>query len=78
MQIKLMSTSVWNSPKINAMEHLWWQVNIGSGNGFVPSGSKAFIAWANVDLDLCGNIATLVHNELIHSDSELTSKSWIA
>ena len=35
----------------------WWSVNIGSGNGLVPS--------ANVDPDLCHHMASLGHKELI-------------
>ena len=27
-------------PSVNAMRHPWWLVNIGSGNGLVPSGNK--------------------------------------
>ena len=30
----------WNCSQVNATEHFWWLVNIGSGNGLVPSGSK--------------------------------------
>ena len=29
-------------PQLNATEHLWWLVNIGSGNGLLPSGNKPF------------------------------------
>ena len=25
---------------VNALEHLWWEVNFGSGNGLVPCGTK--------------------------------------
>ena len=25
---------------MNAIENLWWQVNIGLGNGLVPPGNK--------------------------------------
>ena len=31
---------LWNCSQVDATEHLWWQVNIASGNGLVPSGSK--------------------------------------
>ena len=30
----------WNLFQVNATKHLWWYVNIGSGNGLVPSGNK--------------------------------------
>ena len=26
--------------EVEAMEHLWWQITVGSGNGLVPSGNK--------------------------------------
>ena len=32
---------LWNSSQENATEPLWWKVNIGSGNGLVPSGNKS-------------------------------------
>ena len=39
--------------------------NIGSGNGLVPSGNKPWpITRANVDPDLCRQMASLSHNEL--------------
>ena len=31
---------LWICSQMNAREHFWWQVNIGSGNGLVPSGNK--------------------------------------
>ena len=31
---------VWNCPQVNATGLHWWYVNIGSGNGLVPSGNK--------------------------------------
>ena len=30
----------WNCPNINVTGLHWWSVNIGSGNGLVPSGNK--------------------------------------
>ena len=39
------------------------RVNIGSGNGLVPSGNKPFPA--NIDPDLWPHMASLGHNELI-------------
>ena len=32
--------NLWNCSQVNATEHLWWLVNIGSGNGLMPSGNK--------------------------------------
>ena len=31
---------LWYCPQVNAARPYWWLVNIGSGNGMVPSGSK--------------------------------------
>ena len=30
----------WNYSHVNVTEHLWLEVNMGSGNGLVPSGNK--------------------------------------
>ena len=30
----------WNCPQMNVTRPYWWWVNIGSGNGLVPSGNK--------------------------------------
>ena len=38
---------------MNATRPYKWKVNIGSGNGLVPSA----ITWANVDPDLCRHMA---------------------
>ena len=46
---------------INTMEPYRWYVDIGSGNGFMPSA----INWANVDPDLCRHMASLGLGELI-------------
>ena len=43
-------------PNMNATGLDWWSVNIGSGNGSVPSG--------NIDPDLCRHMVSLGHNEL--------------
>ena len=32
--------SLWNYPQVILIGTYWWQVNIGSGNGLVPSGNK--------------------------------------
>ena len=31
---------LWNCPNMNVTGLCWWSVNIGSGNGLVPSGNK--------------------------------------
>ena len=31
---------LWNSPQVNAINTHWFEVNIGSGNGLVPSDNK--------------------------------------
>ena len=31
---------LWNYPEVNVIRPDWWLVNIGSGNGLVPSGNK--------------------------------------
>ena len=39
---------LWNCPNMNVTGLRWWSVNIGSGNGLVPSDNKT-VTWANVD-----------------------------
>ena len=53
-------------PRINATRPHWWLVNIGSGNGSVPSGSKPFFTWANVHPLLCYHWASAGHSEWKH------------
>ena len=50
----------WNCHQMNVIGPCWWLVNIGSGNGLVPSG----ITWTNVDPDLCPCMASLGHDEM--------------
>ena len=39
-------------------------VSIGSGNGFVPSGSiEQAITWANIDLTLCRHMVSQGHDD---------------
>ena len=45
----------------------WSLINIGSGNGLVPSRA---ITWASVDLDPWRHMVPLGHNELTYIDSE--------
>ena len=35
-----LSNLLWNCPNMNVIGLDWWSVNIGSGNGLVPSGNK--------------------------------------
>ena len=39
-RIKFMTTSCEIANTVNATEHLWSQVNNGSGNGLLPSDKK--------------------------------------
>ena len=32
--------SLWNCSQVNPTEPHYWEVNVGSGNGLVPSGNK--------------------------------------
>ena len=48
---------LWNCLQMNVIGRYWWEVNIGSGNG---------ITWDNVDPDLCRQMASLGHYELIN------------
>ena len=50
----------WNCSQVNATEHLWWYVSIGSGNGLGAIRQQA-IAWANVDPDLSCHIVHIGH-----------------
>ena len=34
---------LWNCPNMSVTELHWWSVNIGSGNGLVPSGNKPLL-----------------------------------
>ena len=54
----------WNCLKVISTEHIWWQVNIFSGNGLVLVQQQAII-WTSVDPDLYCHMASLGHNELI-------------
>ena len=37
---RIVAPTVWNSSLVNAKKPHQWEVNIGSGNGLVPSGNK--------------------------------------
>ena len=40
----------WNCPNMNVTGLHWWSVNIGSGNGLVPSGTKPGLHWWSVNI----------------------------
>ena len=51
--------------KVNATEHLWWEFNIGSGNGLVPSGNKPLPDPILTQIPVAiGRHYSLGHNEL--------------
>ena len=52
-------------PYMNVTGLHWWSVNIGSGNGLVPSGSKPLPE--PMLTQICRHMASLGHNELILS-----------
>ena len=56
---KLIVHSLLNSSRVNTTEPQTWNINIGSGNGLVSSGTQIYF-----DSDLCPNMASLGHNEL--------------
>ena len=51
-----------NCSQKNATEPHWWEIIIGSGNGFGAVWQQA-ITWAHVDPDLCRPMASLGHKE---------------
>ena len=51
------------SAQLNANGHHWWQVDIDSSDGLVPSGSKP-ITWIKVDPDICRHVASPGPNAL--------------
>ena len=55
---------LWNYFQVNATESLWWELNSGSANELVSSGTNYFlIIWATVDPDLCRNNDRIVPAE---------------
>ena len=62
--------------------HYTLQVNIGSGNGLVPSGNKP-LPWANVDPDVCRQMESLGLIELTqaiqasHCQTKTYVYSWV-
>ena len=60
---KYLKYFLWNCYQVNATIPHWSLVNIGAGNGLVPSGT---ITWASVDLDPCRHMMSQGHNELTH------------
>ena len=62
-RIDIFSFSLWNCLQVNATRPHWWLVNIGSGNGLVPSGTKP-LPELMFDSDLYRHMASAGHNEL--------------
>ena len=38
--IDILRYLLWNFPQMNIIGSYWWEVNIGSDNGMVPSGNS--------------------------------------
>ena len=53
---------LWNCPNMNVIGLQWWSVNIGSGNGLVPSGNKPLPG--PMLTQICRHMASIDHNEL--------------
>ena len=54
---------LWNCPNMNVTGLQWWSVDIGSGDGLVPSGNKP--SPEPMLTQICCHMASLGHNELI-------------
>ena len=52
---------LWNYPNMNVTGLHWWSVNIGSGNGLVPSGTKPLPE--PMLTQICRHMASLGQNE---------------
>ena len=63
-----------NSPYMNFTVFYWWQVNIGSSNGLVPSGNKPLPESMLTQLDLSRHMASLGHNVLTWFNLNFSSK----
>ena len=83
--MNIFSISLWLCPLVIAKELHWWQINIVSGNDFVPSEwfgiiRQQAIALTNIDQVLWCNMAAPCHNELTHWGQEKISVAllmWI-
>ena len=53
---------LWNCPNMNVTGLRWWPVNIGSGNGLLPSGNEPLPE--TMLTQICRHMASLGHNEL--------------
>ena len=73
MKVRYLEHFLWNCPHVNATRPHWWVVNIGAGNGLVPSG----ITWANVDSDLCCQMPSQGHKELTQHRRQWLSNSFV-
>ena len=54
---------LWNYPKVNGTRPYCWLVNIGSGNGLVPSGTKPLSEPMMTQIYV--NMVSIGHNECI-------------
>ena len=70
------SLSSWS--QVNATKPHWWPVNIGSGNGLVPSGTKPLpepMLTKTYDTKCCHQTSILSYLSLYQDDSGITNKS---
>ena len=67
---------LWNCPNMNVTGLNWWSVNIGSGNGLVPSGNKPWPEPMLTQIS-CRCMVSLGQNELISITGPRTSTGWL-
>ena len=60
--IDILNIILWNCPQVNAPRTHWWSVNIGSGNGLVPSCNKPLPE--PMLTKICHYMSPLSHDEL--------------
>ena len=75
--LNMLPISSWNHSQVNATEHLWWQVNIGSGDGLVPSGSKPLSEPMLTRFYDTHQMTSLSHNELSHEEQITIESNFI-
>ena len=67
-------------PHMNAMGPYWWEVNIGSGNGLVPSGSKPIpepiLTQIYVAYDVIFSTVSLIDGELCNQGGDAW-RPWV-
>ena len=67
---------------MNATKPHKWEVNIGSGNDLVPSGSKPLPSRTKFDRELYGHVASLGYDELrwcdfVSKDGAVVAQTYI-